>query len=141
MAELLQLIDPEEVRAALDPTGLLIDATSLPTPTIARKVYAGAAVNEVLALDAAAAAREGDALQHITTALNLLTAANIAPFVVQITREKWSELDTTYQAVDWAARAAELRRKARAEVATVTDGEARVPVPQIFGLARGRRGR
>jgi hypothetical protein len=61
-------------------------------------------VTEVVYRDPDAETREGTALQRIANALNLLTAANIAPFVVQITRERWDDLDTTYQAVDWAAR-------------------------------------
>jgi hypothetical protein len=93
MSELLDLIEPGEVRAALDPAGLLLDGTSLPTGVILRQVFAGAAVTEVVYRDPDAGTREGTALQRIANALNLLTAANIAPFVVQITREQLGRLD------------------------------------------------
>lgn len=139
MDELLDLIDANEVRAALDPTGLLLDATILPPKTILRQVFAGAAMAEVLALDPDAVSREGELRQRIANALNLLTAANIAPFVVQITREKWGDVDTTYQAVDWVGRGGQLRARARAEIATTTAAAA-VSVPRIFGVACGRRG-
>lgn len=140
--DLLNLIEPAEVRAALDPTGLLIDASSLPTPTIQRKVFAGAAVSEVLVLDPDAGTRQDEAQKRIANALNLLTAAYIAPFVTQITREKYGDLDTTYASVDWAGRGAELRGHALAEIREVTGESAAPPaVPRIFGLACGRRGR
>jgi hypothetical protein len=142
MSELLDLIEPGEVRAALDPAGLLLDGTSLPTGVILRQVFAGAAVTEVVYRDPDAGTREGTALQRIANALNLLTAANIAPFVVQITREQLDEVSTTYQAVDWAARGRELRARARAEVAAVTErDETAASAPTMFTLACGRRGR
>jgi hypothetical protein len=142
MAELIDLIEPLEVRAALDPTGLLLDEESLPGGAVTRQIYAGAAVTEVLSLDPDAATREGDDLQRIRNALNLLTAANIAPFVVQITKEQLGDVSTTYQAVDWAARGVGLRERARREVAAVTAvSVAAASVPRIFSLACGRRGR
>lgn len=138
---LLGLIDPNEVRAALDPTGLLLDSSSLPNPSVTRQIYAGAAVTELLALDPDAAARGGEEVQRVSNALNLLTAANIAPFVTQILREQLDDVSTTYQAVDWEARGAKLRARARGEVAALTAAPAASSGLFMFGLASGRRGR
>ena len=143
MPDLLSLIDPGEVRAALDPTGALLDPASLPNSVIARKLYSGAAVTELLALDPGAAGREDEGeVARIANALNLLTAANIAPFVVQITKETLGEESLTYQAVDWEGRAGKLRARARSEVAAVTEvDEGKSYLPTMFSLACGRRGR
>lgn len=143
MPELSTLISPTEVRAALDPTGLLLDAESLPDDSVRRQLYAGAAVTEVLSLDPDAASREGAAQQRIANAVNLLTAANIAPFITQITREQLDDASTSYQSVDWASRGSQLRGRARAEVAAAIDGAGSgAPAVPIFGftIACGRRG-
>lgn len=126
------------VRAALD---VSLTAQVLPDATIALSIYHGAAEAEILARDPLAATRTGDELQHIQNAAVLLTAALLAAAMPAYTAETFS--DYSYQRkVDWAARAAELRKRAEAELATVLEPEnpTTASKPTMFTTAPGTRG-
>lgn len=126
------------VRAALD---VSLTVLVLPDATIALSIYHGAAEAEILARDPLAATRTGDELQHIQNAAVLLTAALLAPALPGYTAEDFSEY--SYQRkTDWATRAAELRKRAEAELAAVLEPEnpTTASKPTMFTTAPGTRG-
>jgi hypothetical protein len=136
---LIDRIDPEAVRRALDPAADFLDASSLPEGAIRGALFGGAAVTEVLALDPEAEAREGADAQRVTNALNLLTAAHVAPSLAQVLEERLGGLSVKREQVDYQRLARQLRRRAVAEMVIVT-GAAGVAagVPPMFRTAGPR---
>lgn len=136
---LLTSTDYPSIRAAID---ISLTATDLPDATIALDIFIGAAMREVLSRDPEAESRTGDDLARVKAAAVYLTAARLIVTLPQILRE--TDLDTTYQrqAVDVAARAAELRALAEAELNEVLEpDDATADRPTMFDTAHGYRGR
>jgi hypothetical protein len=137
---LIDRIDADLVRAALDPLGLDLNAETLDDKVIQNPIYAGAAISEVLNRDPGAEGRDATAKEHVTNALNLLTAANLAPFVSSVLKEEVEGSSLTRDKVDWGKRAAALRNRAYEELAAATGPTVtRTSLPRLFGTARVRR--
>jgi len=135
---LLSAADYPAIRAAID---VSLTARVLPDSVIGLPIYVDAAEAEVLARDPLAESRTGAALQHVTNAAVLLTAALLAPALPGYTAEDFSEY--SYQRkTDWATRAAELRKRAEAELAAVLEPEnpTTASKPTMFTTAPGTRG-
>ena len=135
---LLSAADYPAIRAAID---VSLTARVLPDSVIGLPIYVDAAEAEVLARDPLAATRTGGELQHIQNAAVLLTAALLAPALPGYTAEDFSEY--SYQRkTDWATRAAELRKRAEAELAAVLEPEnpTTASKPTMFTTAPGTRG-
>jgi hypothetical protein len=116
MPELVEMVDPDAVRAALLPT---LEEEELPDDVINKSIYAGRAASYILSRDAGAAEREGAELQHIKNALNLYTASLIAPFMATKTREQIDNFAVSMDKIDWTARAKELSRSTEEELSYV----------------------
>ena len=131
----------ETVRRALDPVGVDLDDQNLPDLVIGTEIYAGAAVSEVLRRDPNAEGRDADpAKQHITNALNLLTASYLAPFISQITKDQVANSSQTKATVDWNRRGNELKNRALDEINLAVGTVAvATSMPRVFGVARARR--
>lgn len=135
---LLSAADYPAIRAAID---VSLTARVLPDSVIGLPIYVDAAEAEVLARDPLAESRTGAALQHVTNAALLLVASFLAAAMPGYTAEDFS--DYSYQRKDdWAARAAELRQRAEAELAAVLAASAPTTYnrPTMFTVASGRRG-
>lgn len=127
------------IRAALD---VSLDSDMLPDDTISMSIYAGAAEAEVIARDPDAATRTGDELTHIQNAIILITAALLAPAVPHIMEARQDQQSYKRNQIDWAVRAAELRRQADVEIAAVLEpSEATPGRPTMFATAAGTRGK
>lgn len=144
MPSLLDLIDADEVRAALD---VSLNPRALPDDAIDRAVFAGRAVYEISRRDSHAADREGEERERLALALNLLTASLIAPAVPSIVQESFGD-GSNYkrQEIDWLKRAATLRQQSDEEMALLLNSNnpttARASLmPPFFALARGGRGK
>jgi hypothetical protein len=139
VAPLLTSADYPAIRAMIDIT---LDSTTLPDAIIALDAYLGAGMREVLALDSTAETRTGDELQHAKTAAILFTAARLVGALPQLTREAFGNHSYDRKAIDVAARAAELRGLASAELDAYLDpGATTSDRPTFFTVATGRRGR
>lgn len=135
---LLSAADYPAIRAAID---VSLTARVLPDSVIGLPIYVDAAEAEILTRDPLAESRTGAALQHVTNAAVLLTAALLAPALPGYTAEDFSEY--SYQRkTDWATRAAELRKRAEAELAAVLEPEnpTTASKPTMFTTAPGTRG-
>lgn len=133
---LLTPADYPAIRAALD---VSLTPAVLPDAVIEMPIFLGAAEMEVAARDPAAGTREGDALQRLKNAVIYFAAANLAPVVPIYLRERLLSYEYQRPAVDWNARAADLRAQAEAELVAVL-GSQTVERPTFFALASGRRG-
>ncbi|MEW6210148.1 MAG: hypothetical protein AB1631_17410 [Acidobacteriota bacterium] len=139
MPDLSAHIDPVQVRAALD---LSLTESDLPDATIQLPLFTGPAVAEVRRRDPQAESREGEELEHIKNALNLLVAAGLALSFPQITRQQSAEGDAYQRNVVSATDlAADLRQRADEELNEVIGADTTSTMPTFFGLATGRRGR
>jgi len=135
---LLSAADYPAIRAAID---VSLTARVLPDTIIGLPIYVDAAEAEILLRDPLAESRTGAALQHVTNAAVLLAAALLAAAMPAYTAETFS--DYSYQRkIDWAARAAELRQRAEAELAAVLAASAPTTYqrPTMFSVASGTRG-
>lgn len=140
---LLELIDGDQVRGEID---LTLTAKDLPNSLIKSALKGGLAVDEVLALDPGAAGREQNPQrQHVANAVNLLTAAILAPIVPQIVSEDYGDGGGyKREKVDLEKLAAELRQRAISQIELATkDDEVERPVrrglPTVFAVGRARR--
>lgn len=138
---LLTIYDYPSVRHALD---LSLSASDLPDDAIDDPLFLGRAEAWLAAAIPGSADLEGDALAHAKSAIALYTASLLAPSLPSLTA---ATIDGTgsYQrkAVDWMARAAELRAQASYEVALVLPSDVLLPapLPTFFTVASGCRGR
>lgn len=135
---LLSAADYPAIRAAID---VSLTARVLPDTIIGLPIYVDAAEAEILLRDPLAESRTGAALQHVTNAAVLLAAALLAAAMPAYTAETFS--DYSYQRkTDWATRAAELRKRAEAELAAVLEPEnpTTASKPTMFTTAPGTRG-
>jgi hypothetical protein len=139
VAPLLTSANYPAIRAAIDIT---LDTTSLPDAIIALDTFIGAGMRDVLLLDPLAESRAGTDLQHAQTAAILFTAARLVPALPQIVKEAFPDHSYERSRVDSAARAAELRQLAAAEIDAYLDPSNAVSErPTRFAVASGRRGR
>ena len=139
MAPLLTSANYPAIRAMIDIT---LDTISVPDAIIALDAYVGAGMRDVLALDPLAESRTGDDLQHAQTAAVLFTAARLVPALPMIVKETFPDHSYERNKVDSAARAAELRNLAAAEIDAYLDvGDVISDRPTRFAVASGRRGR
>lgn len=136
---LLSSADYPTVRAALD---VKLTAATLADATIALPIYLGAAEAEIVRRDPLAASRTGAALQHVKNACVLLCAALLAPAMPSLTGEDIGSYAYTRKAIDWPARAAELRLAAERELAAVLTPATVTTAsrPTMFAVAAGGRG-
>src|SRR5262245_34369090 len=124
----------------------MADQTTPSDTVIGLPVYKGEAEAVVLCIYAdAAAAPSDEGAAAVKRAVIYLTAALLAPAIPHLLHEAEGGYDYTTQAVDWSARAAELRtlgeRNAHAALALVTPSE---PLelgrrPTQFKAIAGRR--
>lgn len=127
------------VRAALD---IALDSEALPDSIIGLDIYLGAGMRDVIVIDPLAETRTGSELQHAQTAAVLFTAARLIGALPQIKSETRDTHAYTRQEVNVAARAAELRALAGAELDAYLDpGDATSDRPTVFAAGCGRRGR
>jgi hypothetical protein len=140
MTALLTTTEYPAIRAAIDTS---LDTDVLPDSIIALDIYAPSAQRDVLALDATAEDRTGDELQHAKNAAIYFCAARLIGALPQISRETgFDGSGYQRQAVDTAARAAELRGRASAELdAYLESGNAASDMPTMFAAGCGQRGR
>lgn len=133
--------DYPAVRAAID---VSLTAAVLPDDTIGLDVYVGAAEREVRLADPLAESYSGENMERVKAAAILLTAAALCPAIPRLTSERFADYQYGQQAVDWAALAEHLRRRARAELSaiTATDPTTRASTQRhrAFAVATGRRG-
>ncbi len=129
------------IRAAID---VKLEKTDLPDAIIALDIYLEAAIQDVLARDASAESRTGDAEVHVTSAGIYYCAARLCPAVVRVTSLSVSARDLNYsrQTFDPTERAAELRALADTELARVlTPSDTAPGRPTMFAVAAGTRGK
>lgn len=128
------------IRQAIDTS---LTADDLPLSVISAPIYMDAAEAEVQRRDPAWASRSGAAQLALQRAVIFLTAAYLAPALPALRSEAYPEgYRYERQGVDYAARAAELRALADAEVASIVTPEEAAPLrPITFAAASGRRGR
>ena len=127
------------IRAAID---VSLDSASLPDDVIELPIYVHAADLELKTRDPLWATRTGDSLLQLQIAAVYLTAARLAGAIPQIAGEDFAEYSYKLQAIDWGARAAELRALASAALDAVLDvGDVVSDRPSFFGVASSRRGR
>ncbi len=135
------LLTPAEfasVRRALD---VSLDEVLLPDGVIADPLYLDAAERWVLAVVPAAESLTGMDRARAVRAAVLYCAALIAPAVPSITAQNLEGSGGyTRKAMDWAARAAELRALAGVELAPLAPSMAALR-PTMFAVASGARGR
>lgn len=141
MAVLLTPDDYPEIRAALD---VSLSEAELPGTVIGRRIYAGAARDEVLARYPTAETETDQAvIERLKRAVVLLAAARLAPAIVRITSITITQGDRNWsrQTFDPEQRAAELRAMAEQELSALLEPESAAPtMPIMFTLASGRRG-
>lgn len=136
---LLSAAEYPAIRAAID---IALDSTTLPDSIIALDMYVGAGQRDVLLIDPLAESRTGNDLLHATTAAILFTAARLVGALPQIVKETFPDHSYERNKVDAAARAAELRALAGAELDAYLDpGDLASDRPTMFGVAHGYRGR
>ena len=139
MAELLPAENYGMVRAAID---ISLTSAVLSDAIIALDIFGPSAVREVLAIDPTAASRMGAELLHAQAAAAYFAAARIIVALPIVTREAGLGFSRETRTVDPAARAAELRGLASAELdAYLEDTPATADMPSMFTVARGHRGR
>lgn len=131
-----------QVRALLDTT---LKAEQLPDEIIALDAFHGAAERDVLERVPDAASRAGMQLQRLIHAALLLCAANVAPALPRLLRDRFADQEIQLAPVDMAARATALQQEAYDEIAAVlaVDGtEEVVEIPMLFVAAAAdhRRG-
>lgn len=130
-----------QVRALLDIT---LKPEQLPDQTIAFDAFHGDAERDVLGRVPDAESRTGTQLQRLVHAALLLCAANIAPALPRLLRDKFADQEIQLAPVDMSARAAELQSQAYDEIAAVLneDGtEETVEIPTLFATAPADRWR
>jgi hypothetical protein len=135
---ILSNLDYPDVRAALDSD---LSENDLPDTFINRKIFAPAAIQDVLDRDPDAATRTGDDGDRVKRAAIYFCAARLAPTVVRLTSLNVQTRDMSYQkpVFDPDERAAQLRNMAEEELAGVLNIDpAR---PEFFSVARGTRGK
>jgi hypothetical protein len=140
--DILMPADYAQVRAVCD---LSLDVVSLPDERIGLDVFVGEAEDEVKRLDPAWAAHlAADATgAQVVRAAVYLTAARIVPWLPVLTGNSFADERHTRAAYDPAARAADLRAKAFAALATYLPPDsvsALAPLPTVFTVASGTRG-
>lgn len=139
MAELLPVENYAMVRAAID---LTLSAAVLSDAIIALDLFAPSAVREVLAIDPTAESRTGAELLHAQAAAAYFAAARLIVALPVVTREAGLGYTRETRTVDPAARAAELRGLASAELdAYLETTPATADMPSMFTVAHGHRGR
>lgn len=123
------------IRAALDTS---LDSDMLPDSILDLDIYSGAADAWVIDRDASAESRTGSDGDRIKRAAVYYCAALLAPAVPSLVEAKDERLSYKRAAVDWQARARELKAMADEEVSTVISTTVR---PTFFAVAAGTRGK
>ena len=128
-----------DIRAALDVT---LDEDALPDDIIERLPYAPTAELWLLARDPQAPTRAGVQQTYILMALVSYCASLLAPAMPNILAETQGPYVYSRQAVNWEARAIDLRGRAEQALGMVLQPTTpAVPaIPTMFALASGRRG-
>jgi len=136
---IVQPTDYGAVRAALDTS---LDQAALPDATIGLPIFLDAADLEIKRRDPQWASRSGDAATHLKNAAISMTAALLAPAVPAVASERLGDYQYQRQAVDWTARAAELRQLAEQELNAYLETSTTTPDrPTMFAVASGTRGK
>ena len=128
-----------QVRALLDIT---LKPEQLPATIIALDTFHGDAERDVLSRVPDAESRTGTQLQRLKHAALLLCAANVAPALPRLLRDRFADQEIQLAPVDMPARAAELQAQAYDEIAAVLaeDGaEQAAEIPTLFVAARADR--
>lgn len=141
--DLKDLIDGDAVRGEID---LTLTARDLPDALIKSALKGGLAIDEVLSLDPGAAGRDQNPQrQHVANALNLITAAILAPTVPQIVSEDYGDGGGyKREKVDVGKLVADLRQRAITQIELATkDDQVQLPkrrgLPTVFAVGRARR--
>lgn len=137
---LITVYEYPSIRRLLD---LSLSAEDLPDAVIDDPLFLDVAEAWLAAAIPTSETLEGDALARAKRAIALYTASLIAPSLPSLTAAT-VEGTGSYQrkAVDWSARAAELRSAAAEALASVLPGDPIVPaMPTFFAVASGCRGR
>lgn len=119
MTDLKTLVDAESVRGLIR-SDVTVD--DLSDSVIRLNVYVKPAVTEVLRIIPNAADLDGEALDSIASALNKLVAAAVIMATPLLSNESFGDAGgNSYQKLDVASRAAELRREAISELTYAAD--------------------
>jgi hypothetical protein len=130
-----------QVRALLDIT---LKVEQLPDEIIALDAFHGDAERDVLTRVPDAESRTGTQLRRLVHAALLLCAANLAPALPRLLRDKFADQEIQLAPVDMAKRALALQAQAYDEIAAVLneDGtEQTVEIPTLFVAAPADRWR
>jgi hypothetical protein len=124
------------IRAAVDTS---LDAATLPDATLALPIFVPAAIDDVLAADPGAEARtDPTEVRRVQNAAIYYAAARVVVGLPSLKSERFDDYAYTYEQRDPAARAADLRGQAAAELARVLVAAAAPATalrPTIFTVA------